>query len=575
MEANKRKITDIFNGSRLLKVPFFQRSYVWGKEQWQRLLSDMEFITSEYGNDEHGYFLGSIIFKQEMGPVESHIADSRTIVDGQQRLTTLAIFLKVLYLLNDKDRQFKRKFCLDDDDETVAIRHSHNDISDFEQIMKLETIQTLDGTSGIIQAYNYFKKTIVIEKLSIDAILKNVLFVVIDLNSNEDEQLIFDTINSLGVRLTTGELLKNYFFKEGAISKYERYWKPVFDDGETCISYWSNKMTTGRIKKDFIETFFYAYLQVRIQDRTLDLSTEAKKVYRRTEGLFNNYKTIIRDKSLDTDLLIQEITNYGKLFKKSFTLDIDKEQIPSTFSIERICFIIFVLDVATLFPYIMYILKNVPEKEERNKIFGYIESYIIRRFLCDAKNNNYSDLFSENLIGQEIKSYEGLKAYIEDKNEENSLAMPSDDKVKQGVLSTEFNNKRALAILYLLESRLRESTMHTLVLRPFSEYTLEHIMPKKWEGTWPISPNYSTEDRESLIKTIGNMTLLSAKLNSSISNAKWQTKKNGKNSMPGLATFAVGVVTLKDALTLEKWDEDTIKQRALALFDDIKKVWPK
>lgn len=156
----------------------------------------MEFISKEYADEEHGYFLGSIILKQELGPVDSSVSDTRTIVDGQQRLTTIAIFLKVLYLQLNKDTQFRRKFCLDDDDETVAIKHSHIDCRDFEQILHLKNIENINGNSGIIKAYNYFKKYIKIEKLDINSILRNVLFVVIDLGANEDEQLIFDTINS-------------------------------------------------------------------------------------------------------------------------------------------------------------------------------------------------------------------------------------------------------------------------------------------------------------------------------------------------------------------------------------------
>ena len=45
MEAGKRTVNDIFNGNRILEIPFFQRSYVWGEEQWERLLADMEEVS--------------------------------------------------------------------------------------------------------------------------------------------------------------------------------------------------------------------------------------------------------------------------------------------------------------------------------------------------------------------------------------------------------------------------------------------------------------------------------------------------------------------------------------------------
>ena len=52
-------------------------------------------------------------------------------------------------------------------------------------------------------------------------IMTNAQFVRIDLNADEDEQQIFNTINSLGVNLTTSELLKNYFFSRDTINEYE------------------------------------------------------------------------------------------------------------------------------------------------------------------------------------------------------------------------------------------------------------------------------------------------------------------------------------------------------------------
>ena len=573
MEAGKKKITEIFTSSRLLKIPFFQRSYVWKEDEWKRLLEDMVYITKEYGQNEQGFFLGSIIFKQELCPT-SNISDIRTIIDGQQRLTTIVIFLKVLYLLNGENAKFRRKFFLDDD-ETISIEHSNTDKKDFEKILKLESLQEVEGKGGIIDAYNYFREHIDAEKVDVNSILKNVLFVLIDLSPAEDEQLIFDTINSLGVRLTTGELLKNYFFRTGAadISKFKKYWQDVFEEDQECVSYWTNKMTTGRIKKDFSETFFYCFLQIKIQEASLKLDSDKKKIYRRIEGLFNNYKQLIKDCKINEDSFIKEIASYGKIFKKAFPSDIAERELPSKPCIERIAFIIFVLDVATLFPYVMYVKKNVHTEQEQNKIYEYLESYIIRRFICNCETNNYSDLFSENLIGQGIKTYESLKDYIERKPAGASLAMPSDEKVQEKLLETEYGqNKRPLGILYLLESRLRSEKKEALKLRMFSDYSLEHLMPVKWKK-WPLCEGFSEEQREKYINTLGNLAMIPGTLNTSISNSIWKEKLTGKNGHEGLKVYGTGLRTLKSALTKDSWDENTIKERAKELGEAIIKVW--
>jgi uncharacterized protein with ParB-like and HNH nuclease domain len=85
MEAGKRTIRDIFNRGRNLEIPFFQRAYVWDTEQWQRFLEDMIMVSST----KRPYFLGSVILKQQ--ETASNNDSILTVIDGQQRLTTLKI----------------------------------------------------------------------------------------------------------------------------------------------------------------------------------------------------------------------------------------------------------------------------------------------------------------------------------------------------------------------------------------------------------------------------------------------------------------------------------------------------
>ena len=63
MDAGKVLLNQIFS-KRLLEIPFYQRAYVWKEEQWERLLSDMEFIT----DTQRPYFMGSVILKQGEAP---------------------------------------------------------------------------------------------------------------------------------------------------------------------------------------------------------------------------------------------------------------------------------------------------------------------------------------------------------------------------------------------------------------------------------------------------------------------------------------------------------------------------
>lgn len=196
MDAGKATISGVFNGSRLLEIPFYQRAYVWGEEQWERFLGDMEFVTAS----KRPYFLGSIILKQaSSGNTWSEVSEVRTVIDGQQRLTTMVIFFKALCAKNGTNNLFERDFVLETGD--VALRHGKYDRQDFEKVVSATGCEPIEGSSAIVLAYNYFLKNIDPEKVDRNTIKSNVQFVCIDLTEGEDEQQIFDTINSLGVRL--------------------------------------------------------------------------------------------------------------------------------------------------------------------------------------------------------------------------------------------------------------------------------------------------------------------------------------------------------------------------------------
>ena len=133
MEAGKRTINDIFNGNRILEIPFFQRAYVWSEPQWERFLEDMESISET----NKPYFLGSVIFKQQPTPTRNRSGDIRTLIDGQQRLTTLNILFKVFCLKTDQNDAFDRIFRLIDN--KIALWHNHNNIEAFNRILDLKT----------------------------------------------------------------------------------------------------------------------------------------------------------------------------------------------------------------------------------------------------------------------------------------------------------------------------------------------------------------------------------------------------------------------------------------------------
>ena len=188
MDSHKQSICQIFDSGVTIEVPFFQRAYVWTIEEWAKFLSDMADLCKE----QKPYFLGAIILKKitEDGKMKS-------IVDGQQRLTTLLILLKILslkdeeacieYFVNFGDRIGKERVC--------KLKHSYYDREAFEKIFYLKELVDLSGDNRIIQAYEYFKSNVGLYDIDYYSLIKNIVFVAIEIEAKEDEQQIFEPIN--------------------------------------------------------------------------------------------------------------------------------------------------------------------------------------------------------------------------------------------------------------------------------------------------------------------------------------------------------------------------------------------
>ena len=568
MDAGKRTINDIFNGNRILEIPFFQRAYVWGEDQWERLLDDMQSVSLS----NKPYFLGSVILKQQPTHTGSEVGDIRTVIDGQQRLTTLNIFFKVLCLKNGQTNLFDRVFRLINTN-GLALLHNHNDIDTFNKVLDLTELSNIPETDNIIKAYSYFKKHINIEQYNIQNILGRILFVGIDLDSNEDEQQIFDTINSLGVRLTTAELLKNYFFNRDEISTYTKFWKNVFEKDEETKNYWDREITTGRLRRTFIDLFFYSYLQIKIQDTALNVKATDKVKFSKVESLFESYKALIKDYELIKKDILLEIKEYAEIFRASFDHDIINREIPATPGIERINAIIFGLDTSTLIPYVLYVLKNVKTENDKSDLFEFLESYIMRRMVVHSSTKNYNQLFTDRLISNEILSKVQIREFIE-RSLDKVNSLPTDQELKNGFDNAYLVNKQAAGIIYLIESRIRNRARQATQLLGISRYSLEHLMPKKWENFWGKLSNKEDRDyRNRKLYTLGNLAIITQSLNASIRDSNWKIKKKGKGEKEGLIHYSAGIETLAPFLELDEWNEAEIEKRSLYLYNRAVEIW--
>lgn len=570
MDAGKRTINEIFTGTMMLEVPFFQRAYVWGRPQWERFLEDIEIVCGT----KRPYFMGALILKQELTSSNATIGNVRLVIDGQQRLTTLSIMLKVLCLKTGAGKKYEKRFILDDG--TPVLQHNHNDVEAYNKVINLDELKDVEGDDNLTRAYRFFMENVDPDKIDFDAVCNLILFVGIDLNHDEDEQQIFDTINSLGVTLTTAELLKNYFFGRNEYTDYMEYWLKVFESDEETREYWDQKITTGRLKRTLIDLFFFAYLQIKIQDSNLKVSADDKTLYSKADRLFDSYKNFVaKYMGNDKRAIYQEVKDYARCFRKSIDPSYIDRELPADAGLERINALMFALDTTTLIPYVLFLEHEVAYSETRNQMYAFIESYIMRRLVTRETTKNYNHLFTDNLILNRVRTAEHLRSYFAGQ-EDSTARMPSDDEVKLAFHESVLTNKYAAGVLYFIESKIRDRAKHSTALLGIDKYSLEHMMPKKWRNNWEFSgDSHAGELRDRVILTLGNLAIITQSLNASIRDADWSTKKAGKGDKGGLIKYADGIETLQKYLARQQWDEEAISNRANDLSMLAVQIWSK
>ena len=235
------------------------------------------------------------------------------VIDGQQRLTTLSVLLKALYdsfteALKEHCKESIRAYLFYKKETTdaeyfVKIQHSYLDSEAYAKIIRAGLDESsvdfpLQSENKIFGCYGHFvkeleKRTEQERKDLFNRILNhdNEMLVVIDLTEADDEQTIFDTINSAGVRLSPADTIKNALFQKAiqlykserkAIDLYERTWKSVLMSDEETVGYWNRERLTGRLKRDNIEILLHCVAVIKgfydPDDHTLvELSKRYKK----------------------------------------------------------------------------------------------------------------------------------------------------------------------------------------------------------------------------------------------------------------------------------------------------------
>jgi len=573
-----------------VKIPFFQRTYVWDEDNWEDLIE--EFLDEEKTNN----FLGAIILKQ-LPPISGR-AKELEVIDGQQRLTTISILLRALYDSFSEDIKqnvrdtifqilfFKKDYTSPDYDE-IRIEHSLVDSESYKKVIKeSETIdlsQINERSHRILRCYKFFKE--IFENMSEEEKKKllnkifdsnNKMLVVIDLEERDDEQSIFDTLNTAGVRLTSAEIVKNALFKRlielsgrsEAIKTYRETWEKVFSKDEDTLVYWEKELTTGRLKRQNIEILLHSVAVIEgFYDPDKHTLSDLSKLYKKK---IEEFKTTEEIKNF-----IAKIIEYAKIYEENI-YDFDKSDLFS-FSNDlddikkRLLHILSILDISTFHPFILYIIKSKNEAEQKEYLRA-LENFVI----CNAVAQKVPIKNYNKLVKQFIKDPTNLKKEVEEITKED---------IEIGLKKVP--NKLASLILFWIELYRRHKEKRSDILELKYTYSLEHIMPAKWREYWNFDrvphPNSNLsgidkeKDREEKVYWLGNMTLLRSRLNTSLRNYDFERKINGEGRKKGIRHYADLLIT-KDIIEKfdegdKTWNEGKVENRTKELMNIFLEIW--
>ena len=620
MKANAITLLGIFEKKMRLEVPLFQRQYVWNLEhQWAPLWEDIARKFSEYlegRKDAPVHFLGAMVLDQKLTPT-THV-EKRQVIDGQQRLTTLQIFLAAF-------RDFCREQACEDlakecdsftlnrgmmaDPEVdkfkvwptrldrpqfmdVMISGSREELEKRHPLVRRKYARKYDPRPRMVEAYLFFHSQITEYFLGVNGeaplaaefalaerleecfqALKNALQVVaIDLEHDDDAQVIFETLNARGEPLLPADLLRNFIFLRAARrgepqeALYKEYWQQ-FDE-----QFWRVTVKQGRLLRPRSDLFIQHFLASR-QTRDIPI-----------KHLFVEYKYWIEKQQPFATVRdeLATLARQGGDFRRIIS---PKKGDP----IYELATFLDTFDIRTAHPLLLLLLDVEIDGNAWPKISTALESYLLRRAVCGLTTKNYNRIFLSLIrnLRREGVTAENLINQLHEQTGE-SAEWPSDEAFQEAWRTRHIyqtlNNPKIVHILKRLSATHFKSKMESLSIE--GPLTVEHILPQGWLAHWPLPDGSkgmngtelweaaaedprakATRKRNAALQTLGNLTILTQPLNSAVSNSSWEKKK------PELLLHSLLPIN-QNLHNVEVWDETAIEKRAKELFMRAVEIWP-
>ncbi|EFG29059.1 hypothetical protein HMPREF0400_00622 [Fusobacterium periodonticum 1_1_41FAA] len=553
LKASERKITKLFSESdTVFSIPVYQRDYNWQEKQCQRLFKDI--LQTGKNEKVSSYFLGSIVYIHDgiygVGEKEFHV------IDGQQRMTTLTLLFLAIYfklkgtiLAKDADKiynqyvvnpysekEIKLKLLPPEENLYILNKISHNKFNE------LEAFQD----RNMLKNYLFFEKEL--ETLSFEDMkhlsngIEKLIYIDIALEKGKDDpQKIFESLNSTGLDLSQGDLIRNYILMDLERGEQNRIYKEIWIPIENNC-----KVSDGSEITSYVSDFIRDYLTLK----TEKISSKPK--------VFETFKVYYEK---ENDEKLEDMKKYSEAYSYIIKPSLEKDR-----DIQRELDYLKSLDKTVINTFLIGILKdykdNILEKDELLNILILLQSYLWRRYITEKPTNALNKIF-QGMYGKISRSgnyYENLVDVLMAED------FPTDEELESALkLKNVYKDKEKLNYVF---KKLENYNHNELIDFENEKITIEHIFPQKPNKAW--KENYSDNELEQMISfkdTISNLTLTGS--NSNLSNKAFHEKRDDevhgyKNSKLYMNKY-LG--------RLEEWNLLSMEARFESLYDDIIKIW--
>ena len=558
MKGSEAKMIGFMEGAdKRFVIPVYQRKYDWKTENCRQLYEDLKKIIRD---NRSSHFFGSIV--SQVVPNGSKI--EYHIIDGQQRLTTVSLLLLAMKnLIHDKkvtakesalDEQISQRFLISpwaEEGDKIKLRPVKTDRDALSRLYGPE--DDYDNASNLTINYKFFCDRILQQEVSVDDLysaISKLEVISITLDSDDNAQMIFESLNSTGLALEEGDKIRNYILmglepKEQS-RLYDSYWTKI----EKCTA-------------NDVSGFFRDYLSIK-QQITPTINT-----------VYKAFKTYAEDLQLPIETLLTDLLRYARLFEKlrSGKSGLSEQKLDDClYRLNR-------LEIIVTRPFFMEVLRLNQDGKLNNKdvlqIFLITENYLFRRNICEVPTNALNKIFLN--LNKEILRYDNTsdnyvaKFIYALRAKKDSGRFPDDEEFTAALANKQVYQMRGKYKAYLFERFENYGTIETKDVFTHLDnniYTIEHIMPQHLTPGWTeaLGPDYA-KIHETWLHRLANLTLTG--YNPNLSNKSFTEKRDA--DVGGYK--ASGLKMNQKIATKDSWGLPELQERNDEMVALAKKIW--